>query len=122
VNQRDELKLTYKMTRRPSGVYQIRNTVTGRVLLGCAHDCEGLLRRHQFELKLNGHRVPELQADWNQYGPDAFAFEIVEFVKPEDELTIGPKPTPELMKRLDAMLEAWMERVQPYGERGYHKR
>ena len=73
----------YKQARKAAGVYAVRNTATGRVLLGSSVNLHGPLNRHRTELKLGSHRCAELQADWNRLGQDAFVFEILDKVPDE---------------------------------------
>jgi hypothetical protein len=54
----------YKESRRPMGVYQIRNTVNGKLLVGVSVDLPSILNRHRAELRMGGHRNRELQKDW----------------------------------------------------------
>lgn len=55
----------------------------------------------------------ELQNEWNTYGADAFSIEMLETIKREEEKALSKK---DLLK-----LEAkWLEKLQPYGEKGYH--
>src|ERR1700759_2415430 len=59
----------YKETQRPMGVYQVRNTVNGKVLIGTSVDLPSILNRLRGELRLGGLRNRALQQDWNEHGP-----------------------------------------------------
>jgi hypothetical protein len=48
-------------------------------------------------------------------GPGAFTFEILEVVKPSDE------PTFCLEDELTLLEQIWMEKLRPFGERGYNE-
>ena len=65
----------YKETPRPAGVYRVRNTATGKSLVGSTADLPGMLNRQRFQLEHGSHPDRELQRDWNELGPDAFEFE-----------------------------------------------
>lgn len=80
LRRRKEWAALYKLARKAAGIYGIRNTVTGRILLGSSVNLHGPLNRHRTELKLGSHRCRELQDDWNRLGEDAFTFEILETV------------------------------------------
>ena len=54
----------YKETPRPAGVYQIRNTVNGKILVGASVNLPAILNRHRAELRMGGHKNRELQKDW----------------------------------------------------------
>jgi len=69
--------------RIPPAVYQIRCLVNNRVYIG---ETTFVLQReldHMAALKRKAHSNPYLQDDYNQYGPDAFVFEILECPKEE---------------------------------------
>lgn len=111
---RREIIRNYKDTPRQSGVYQIRNLRTGRIFVGAALDVPGKLNSHRFQLRMTSHRNRGLQQDWQTYGPDAFAFETLDVLKPSD--TPDYDPTEDLQ-----VLEAlWLEKLQPFGDNGYN--
>jgi hypothetical protein len=111
---RKEIHREYKERVKPSGVFQIKNLANGRVLLGSSLNLEGPLNKHRFMLKINSHPNTELQKDWNEFGPDQFAFEIVETVPIKDD------PNFNLKDELTLLEEIWLEKLQPFGERGYN--
>ena len=109
-----ELVRAYKESRRPMGVYCVRNLATGRALVGRAVDLPAVLNRERAALRVGAHANRELQRDWNALGPDAFAFEVLDtLAAPEDDAGYDPA---EDLKVLEAL---WLERLQPFGERGY---
>jgi hypothetical protein len=112
---RAELKRSYKETPRQAGIFQIKNTETGKVLLGSSTNLHGPLNKHRFILSTGRHDNAALQNDWNQFGPDAFSFEILEIVKPSDD------PSFCLEDELTLLEQIWLERLQPFGERGYNQ-
>jgi hypothetical protein len=115
MNRKDLIK-TYKQTIQPMGIYQIRNTNSGKLFLGSAKDLRGIMNSNKFQLKSGLHRNKEMQKDFNDVGEEGFAFEIVDSLQPGEDA--GCDYTAEL-KTLEAM---WLEKLQPYGERGYNAR
>ena len=111
---RKEIHREYKERVKPSGVFQIKNMVNGKVLLGSSLNLEGPLNKHRFMLKINGHPNKELQKDWNELGPDQFNFEILETVQ------LSESPNFNLKDELTLLDEIWLEKIQPFGERGYN--
>jgi group I intron endonuclease len=114
VKTRKELHREYKERVKPAGVYQVRNLSNGKVLLGSSLNLEGPLNRHRFMLKINSHPTKELQQDWNKLGPDQFLFEILEVVQVKDD------PNFNLKDELTLLEQIWLEKLQPFGERGYN--
>ena len=84
---RQEVKREYKERKKPVGVFQVKNSVNGKVLLGSSLNLEGPLNSHKFMLTIGSHRNEQLQKDWNTYGPDNFVFEILETVTMKDDPT-----------------------------------
>ena len=111
---RKEIHREYKERVKPSGVFQVRNMANGKVLLGSSLNLEGPLNKHRFMLKINGHPNKELQQDWNELGPDQFSFEILETVQTSDN------PNFNLKDELTLLEGIWLEKLQPFGERGYN--
>jgi hypothetical protein len=111
---RKEIHREYKERVKPSGVFQIKNNANGKVLLGSSLNLEGPLNKHRFMLTINGHPNKELQKDWNELGPDQFSFEILETVRLSDH------PNFNLKDELILLEEIWLEKLHPFGERGYN--
>jgi hypothetical protein len=110
---RKRLKREYRESARPAGVFQIRNTANERVLVVASLDVPGLINRHRFELSAGGHKNRRLQADWNEFGGDRFAFEVLDqFV---------PREGTDARAELTVLEDLWLERLKPYGERGYNE-
>jgi group I intron endonuclease len=112
---RADLRRAYKETPRQAGIFQIRNTQTGKILLGSSTNLHGPLNKHRFMLSIGRHDNAALQNDWNQFGAEAFCFEILEIVKPGDD------PTFNLDEELSLLEQIWIEKLQPIGERGYNQ-
>lgn len=62
------------------GIYQILNTVSGKVYVGSAVDLRERARIHSYYLAKRRHHCPGLQAAWNRYGPDALQMHVLELV------------------------------------------
>lgn len=105
-----DLKREYKERTKPAGIFQIKNTVTGKLLLGSSLNLDGIWNSSRFSLELGNHRNRELQADWKQYGPEAFVFEIL------DQLPADADPE----RELGVLEELWVEQLEPFSERGYN--
>lgn len=67
-----------------SGIYQIRNTINGRVYVGSAVNVRVRWSGHVCQLNQGCHDNGHLQNAWRKYGGDAFVFEKLESVEPEN--------------------------------------
>ena len=110
---RKELNREYAGRVKPAGIYQVRNTANGKMLLGSSLNLEGPLNRHKFMLKIGSHTNKMLQKDWNELGADIFVFEILEEVKMKDD------PNFNLQDELTLLEMIWLEKLQPV-ETGYN--
>lgn len=104
----------YKETPRPAGVYRIRNTVNGKMLVGSSVNLPAILNRHRSELRAGGHRNRGLQKEWDEFGPDAFEFEVLDTLAPPEGRDYDPAAD------LRALEELWLDKLSPYGEHGYN--
>jgi group I intron endonuclease len=111
---KQDLKREYRERKKPAGIFQVKNTVNGKVLLGSSLNLEGPLNSHRFMLTIGKHRNAALQKDWNDSGPEAFVFEILEVVK------VPVDPDFNLSDELTLLEQIWIEKLQPFGERGYN--
>lgn len=96
------------------GVYRIHNTHDDRSFVGRSVDLPSVLNRERVSLKFGAHKNAALQRDWVALGPDAFVFEVLDTLEPPKEQP-DYDPTDDL-RVLEAM---WLDRLQPYGARGY---
>lgn len=104
----------YKLSHRPMGVFQIRNTVNDKVFVDSSINVPGKINRHTFALKAGLHASKTLQADWNELGETAFEFETLEPVEPRDDQNYNYSAD------LETLEDLWLERLEPYGDHGYN--
>lgn len=115
--RRAKLKADYKQAIRPMGVYQLRNIVNGKVMIGSSLNLEKVTNSLKFQLELNGYINKELQLEWNEYGADKFEFEILDEFKPSE----NDPPGKNYLKEVKELEELWLDKLQPYDEKGYNK-
>jgi hypothetical protein len=96
----------YKENPPAAGVFGVRNTATGRLLIGHTANLPGMLNRQRFQLEMGSHPDRELQADWSAQGPDSFEFDVL------DELETSGDLTPQdLADELAVLHRLWLERL-----------
>ncbi len=116
IMDKSEIKKNYKISLTPMGVYQIKNLVTGKIFIGSSKNLQARINRHKFELKFGSEAIKELQDDYNKYGEQNFSFEIIDELKPKEEPGINYKEDIEVLEQL------WIEKLQPFDEKGYNIR
>lgn len=115
IERKKELKLMYKELDVQAGIYQIKNTINNKVLLGSTRNLK-TLNGVKFSLEQGSYANKELQEEWKQYGPGAFTFDVIEVLKKEEDMGYFNEK-----KELEMLLEKWLEQLQPYGDRGYNR-
>jgi len=103
----------YKETPRPAGVFRIRHTVSRKALVGISVNLPAILNRHRFQLTNGSHPDLQLQRDWNEFGPDAFTFAVLDQLTPKEES--GYDPTEDLA----VLLDMWLQKLASSGETFY---
>lgn len=113
VDRRKELKRLARETKTEGGVFQVRNTQNGMVWIGVTPNFRSL-NGQRFQLEMGSHKSRKLQQAWNEFGPDAFVFETLETL---EEPETGYFDRDDALKKLK---RKWLERLQPFGSRGYN--
>lgn len=119
MERRKKLIQEYKNRKPNMGIYQIRNKANGKIQVLSSLNLDGALSRFQFDLKMGltmGLWDKELKEDLAQYGPENFEFEVLDRLKPVEDSQYDYK------EDLKALEELWLDKLQPYDERGYNKR
>jgi len=68
------------------GIYQIRNTLNGKIYIGSSNNKHIRWGSHKSQLKRNCHHSKYLQNAWNKYGKKYFVFEMLEILEDEEDL------------------------------------
>ena len=112
---RREITKQYKQTIQPMGIYQIKNMRNGKLYIGSAKNLQGKINSHKFQLKNGLHRNKEMQREYNEAGEDGFSFEVLDYLKPKEDLK-----NYDYTEELKILEEMWLEKLQPYDEKGYN--
>ena len=104
----------YKETRRPMGVYCVRNNVNGKLLVGKSSDLPAIVNRQRAQLRAVSHPNPTLHKELVVYGADAFEVEVLDTLEAGDQADYDPSAD------LQALEQMWLEKLSPYGDRGYN--
>lgn len=108
-------KLKYNASRRPMGIYLIRNLVNGKVFIGSTANLDAVFNSIRFKLYAGSHSSKSLEADWKEYGTGKFAFEVLEELSPREA------PNYDVAAELETLEGRWLEKLKPYGEKGYNE-
>ncbi len=100
------LALYHERIPQTPGIYRITCIVTGKFYVGSAKSLYHRRKNHFGALQRNDHWNIKLQRAFNKHGPDAFTFEILEYVL-----------VPEL---LTAREQYWFKKLNPFGPNGFN--
>jgi len=116
MNRRKELQQQAKEIKIEAGIYQVRNKVNGKVFIESSMNLK-TINGQEFMLDMGSHRNRKLQEEWKAFGKEAFVIEVLEVMKIKEGAGAFYDPKDDL-KKLHA---EWLERIQPFGENGYHE-
>lgn len=68
-----------------SGIYMVRNNRNERFYIGSSMNIQKRISNHLYNLRNNNHHAYKLQADFNDYGENAFSFYVLKDVDMEEE-------------------------------------
>ncbi|MDR2513674.1 MAG: GIY-YIG nuclease family protein [Christensenellaceae bacterium] len=111
--RRKELRGQYDEIPTMMGVAQLKNKQSGKLFVFSKNNLKSTYLTMKMQLDLGQFRNAELQADWKAMGESAFSYEVLE------EKKIEPGIDRDLTLR--QMEKAWLEKLRPYGEKGYNK-
>jgi hypothetical protein len=114
MKDKKELIKEYKMSPPKMGIFRITNKVNGKIYLIASKNLPATHNRFPFAFKDNNYFIRELQNDWNKYGDDAFVYDDLDVLEPGDD------PKSDYTEELNTLLQLWLDKLQPYGDRGYH--
>ena len=113
LNRKEAIK-QYKQTVQPMGIFQIRNLSDGNVYIDSSKNLNGSKNSNLFQLKMGTHMNRPLQDDYTRLGADRFVFEILDQLKPKEDLAS------DYTEDLAVLKTMWLEKLQPYDEKGYN--
>jgi len=85
--------------RKCSGVYQISNTLNGKVYVGGSVNIRTRLMGHFRSLRRGSHHSQKLQRAWEKYGEETFSVSVLEKVSPEG---------------VEQSEQKWLDRLRPH--------
>ena len=113
---RQELKEQYKQMKPKMGVYQIKNSVNGKIFIGSNTNLDAIWNRQRLALNFGNHPNTALQQDWKTLGEDQFTFSILSEIKEEEDKKV------DYSKEVKQLEQLFLEELQPYDNQGYHKK
>jgi hypothetical protein len=113
INKREIIK-QYKQNPQEMGIFQIKNKINGKILIGNAKNLNAKFNSIKFQLKNGSHFNKEFQKDYDKFGEESFIFEKVDILKPKDDKNYDYTDDLELLE------EMWLEKLQPFNEKGYN--
>lgn len=113
-NRRKELKKAAKETTPEMGVFLIRNTANGRILIGSSMNLGGSSNSFHYKLDFFSHHNDLLKTDLARYGAAAFTFEVLEKI---DAGKIDPADRADTVRMLE---KKWRSELTSSGDKEYN--
>ena len=111
--RRKELLEQFKQIKTYMGVIQIKNNVNGKIYIASFSNLKNRWFTIKAQLETGRFANLQLQKEWKDFGAEAFTYEVLE-EKETDEVV-------DMKWELKKMEKPWLEKLQPYGDRGYNK-
>ncbi len=113
LDRRKALRMEWKEQKTVAGVFQIKNTENQKFFIESTPNIN-TLNGQKFMLEHQSHLNKTLQMDWNEFGAEAFTFEVLE--------TLEKKPDEyyDLKDALKKLKHKWIQQIQPFGDKGYN--
>ncbi|WP_153722408.1 GIY-YIG nuclease family protein [Sporosarcina cascadiensis] len=115
MDRKKELKQIYKETTIEAGVFQIKNNANQKIFIGSTRNFK-TLNGVKFSLETGVYINEQLQKDWKAFGKEAFQIDILETLEKKESLYFNEK------EALADLENKWLEKLQPYGNRGYNSK
>jgi len=107
------LKEQYKEIKIEAGVYQIRNIHNQKVYVDSTRNLK-TLNGKLFMLQTGVSFIDKMKKELADFGGEAFVIEVLEVLEKKEDPYFDEK---DALKKLKAK---WLEKLQPFGERGYN--
>ena len=115
MNSQKTLKEKYKQRKVRIGVFQIRNTINGKIYVASSLNLDAIWNRNKMELNFGNHRNSTLQSEWKEYEEENFRYEILGEIEQKEGDTIDYNKE---VKTLEGM---FIEELKPFDNNGYNK-
>lgn len=96
----------YKERKVIGGVFIIKNTQNGQIMLEASANLQGSKNRFEFVKQTGVGFNLRMRNDWNKYGSSAFTFEVLEELEKKETQTEA-----EFHEDLELLKEVWMEKL-----------
>ena len=103
--RRKDIQANYKARKESGGIYAIRNSVSGKVLLLMTTNMQSSKNRFEFSQKTGSCENPKLTSDYLLMGNSAFKFDILETLEMGDDQSYE-----NYVKGLKILHSLWLEK------------
>lgn len=104
-----------KQLKFKAGVFQIRNTVNGKIYIDSSSNLDKIWKRYSVELNAGSYANEQLQKDWKEFGEDYFKSEILSEIKQTDDQNV------DYAKEARQLAKMFIKGLKPFGDKGYNK-
>ncbi len=108
MDRRKELKDEYRQGKVTGGVYRLVNTCRGMYLLDYTPNLQAKQNSYNFAISTGSCLDFRLKEDWESFGGETFAFEILEALDKKKE-----QSQDEFMDDLKMLKQLWGDKLDP---------
>lgn len=89
------------------GVFIIKNDIIKKIYFGKSNDIKSKFNFFKFQFGVGLCMIKELNNEWKKYGEKVFIFEVLEFIKYDDN-----KIEKDYLEELDILEMVWLEKLK----------
>lgn len=112
-DKRKMLVEQYKQIKVYMGVIQIQNKINNKIYINSYSNLKNKWITLQMQLNQGRFANAQLQKEWNEFEEETFTYTVLE-QKEADTIA-------DMRWEKKRILKGWFEKLQPYGDEGYHK-
>jgi hypothetical protein len=109
-----ELIKEYKMNPPQMGIFRIKNKMNHKIYLIASENLPATYNRFPETFVIGNYFIRDLQKDFDQFGQDAFEYDTLDVLERKED------PSYDYTDDLNELLKLWIDKLQPFDDKGYH--
>lgn len=85
MDRKSELKAQYRTMKPNMGIVIFECLPSGKAYLACAKDTKAVINSKRFQLENGSCFCKKMQADWLEYGAEAFSIRVLEALEYDED-------------------------------------
>ena len=109
-----ELIKEYKMNPPEMGIFRIKNKINNKIYLIASKNLPATYNRFPTTFIIGNYFIRDIQKDFDEFGQEAFEYDTLDVLERKDD------PNYDYTDDLNELLNLWIDKLQPFDDKGYH--